>query len=118
MTLAALIKQLQAGQEASVSWSIQPAIGPGWIGGDRSITICVGELELHEGAQARMVLDEALVAQKVIPAGLSDSVLSGEGTLRVENNQLVLDYSWSDTPVYAFGTSGHAVIVLLKLGGL
>jgi hypothetical protein len=115
VTLEALIEQIGAGKVASVSWSIQPEIGPGWIGGERSITVRIGDRVLAEGAEALVRLDAALVAREVIPAEPCDSMLSGEGTLRVEDGQLVLDYAWSDTPVYQFGAAGHAAVGLMDV---
>ncbi|MFT5683501.1 MAG: hypothetical protein ACI8RZ_004433 [Myxococcota bacterium] len=114
MTLEALVAQLRAGVSVWVTWSVRSAIGPGWIGGGREVAVSVGGQALSEGSPALAVLTKALIARLAIPAEREDSVLIGEGELTLDGEQMVLDYEWSDAPVYEYGTSGDGLVVLMR----
>jgi hypothetical protein len=112
MTLDVLLAHLEAGREVVISWSVYPDIGPDWIGGGgRTVSVSLDGQPLDESTPAYLALTAALIARLSIPA-TSETVLEGEGELSREGSELVLDYAWSNTPVYQLGTNGHAMVTL------
>jgi hypothetical protein len=112
LALRDLVAQIRAGQAVDVVWSVHPEIGPGWIGGGRSVSMSLDGQALPVSVPVHQALWAVLIVRLAIPAESPETVLCGEGTLRIAGDLLVVDYTWSDTPMYEDGHSGEATVAL------
>ncbi len=96
--LATLIGYLNK-SEFWVKWEVLCDIGPGWIGGGRSIYFHLDRRPLAENPfhdRLRVQLIQVLD----IPAESPDIVISGEGEIQQVNDTLEIEFEWQQAVPY------------------
>ena len=76
----------------TVEWIVKCEIGPDWIGGGRSICFYLdnnplGDTNLHQE------LKDQLIKKINIPSESEKYIIKGEGNLKIENLDLIIEYS-------------------------
>ena len=95
-----LILKMKA-MEFSVQWRVTSDIGPEWIGSSKTIDFYLDDYVLNE-TEFITRLKKALSKRVPIPNESKDHVITGEGNISLENNQLKLHYSWEKTIPYSY----------------
>jgi hypothetical protein len=96
-----------------VTWEVRPAIGPGWIGGGRTLQLRLGDAAVDEACPAWAALTALVVAALEIPEETDTTCVDGEGELRVEADAIVLDWEVYEAIPYMYGVARHGVTRLV-----
>ncbi|WP_254510482.1 hypothetical protein [Anatilimnocola floriformis] len=83
-----------------VSWTVYSEIGPDQIGSYRVVQFSVDGIRVAEDATMTPLV-ERLITALSLPASSEDLVLSGEGSLRRNGNEIEVDYDWFNAAPYA-----------------
>ena len=105
-TMEVLLRYMQE-KELSVEWTVYSDIGPGWIGGSRTICFYLDEHPLHDNSFHER-LQRSVIAFANIPETGGENMIYGEGQVSAKNGRLYLSYRWDSAPPYLESVeSGH-----------
>jgi hypothetical protein len=85
--------------EFCVEWRVSPDIGPDWIGSDRTIDFYLNDYILSESEFCKSLKDK-LIKIIPIPYQSKNHVITGDGDITLENQQLLVHYSWQKAIPY------------------
>ncbi|MEO1593398.1 MAG: hypothetical protein AAFU71_19210 [Cyanobacteria bacterium J06632_22] len=96
-----------------VEWQVRCAVGPDWLGGERTLQFYLDQRPLTDSPLHR-ALQRALIEVVHIPAHRSRTVITGEAEVRSELGRLLVDWEWSEAAPYEYprgSGSGTATLV-------
>ena len=81
-----------------VVWCVRCEIGPDWIGGGREIQLLLKGQKVSGKYCDELI--SAIITAAAIPGQANDSVISGEGEVSLQDNNVMLEFEWNEAVPY------------------
>lgn len=114
--LGALAQLLSARVPVTVVWEVLPVIGPGWVGGGRTVVVRVGDRAVDEADPGARALARAVVAALAIPETSETLCVVGVGELHAADGGWAIAWEVTESVPYGSVALREGVTALTVVG--
>jgi hypothetical protein len=109
------LADLRQAASITVRWQVVTPIGPGWIGGGRTVQFQVDGAELDDACAVHAALEAILITAFAIPDHVDAACISGFGDLQLRGFRAELDWEATASVPYGHVESTEGLTRLTEL---